>query len=61
MMTEQEFTEYVNSVSEQVDIAKAALQKIINLSEGKDGNVMFLAEHELRILDSIVNCAKIPR
>ena len=61
MMTKQKFTEYVNSVQEQVDIAKAALQKIIDLSEGKDGNVMFLAEHEMRKLDSIINCAKIPR
>lgn len=60
-MTVEERNQFVADVKEQVDVAKNALQKIIDLSEGKDGNVMFLANYELSKLDSMVKCAKIPR
>lgn len=55
----EEQNQFVIDVQEQIDIAKAALQKIIDLSKGKDGNVRFLASYELSRLDSIVKCAKI--
>lgn len=49
----------VHDVEEQVAIAKNALQRIAELADGKDGNVIFLALHKKNDLDLIVKCAKI--
>lgn len=49
----------VRDVEEQVTIAKNALQRIAELADGKDGNVIFLALHKKDDLDLITKCARI--
>ena len=49
----------VHDVEEQVAIAKNALQRIAELADGKDGNVIFLALHKKNDIDLIVKCAKL--
>lgn len=58
-MNEEERKQFVNKVEEQVNIAKEALQRIAELADGKDGNVIFLALYKKDDLDTIVKCAKI--
>ncbi len=58
-MTAEERNNYVDTVQKYVDVAKDALQKIAEISDGKDGNVIFLALHKKDDLDTIVKCAKI--
>ena len=58
-MTVEERNQFVTGVQEQVDIAKNALQKIMELSDGKDGNVAFLASYEIKNLEKIVKCANL--
>lgn len=60
-MTKQEHFELVSAVEEQVNIAKSALTKIMNLADGKDGNVIFLAKYKRDDLDTIVKCVKIQK
>ena len=58
-MNAEERKQFVNKVEEQVNIAKEALQRIAELADGKDGNVIFLALSKKSDLDIIVKCAKI--
>lgn len=58
-MNDEERKQFVNKVEEQVNIAKEALQRIAELADGKDGNVIFLALSKKNDLDIIVKCAKI--
>lgn len=58
-MNNEERKQFVNKVEEQVNIAKKALQRIAELADGKDGNVIFLALSKKNDLDIIVKCAKI--
>lgn len=58
-MNDEERKQFVNKVEEQVNIAKEALQRIAELADGKDGNVIFLALYKKDDLDTIVKCAKI--
>lgn len=58
-MNDGERKQFVNKVEEQVNIAKKALQRIAELADGKDGNVIFLALYKKDDLDTIVKCAKI--
>lgn len=58
-MNKEERKQFVNKVEEQVNIAKEALQRIAELADGKDGNVIFLALYKKDDLDTIVKCAKI--
>ena len=51
--------DFVNAVKEQTQIAKDALKKICELADGVDGNVCFLAIHELKQLDRIPHCAEL--
>ena len=50
---------FIQDVEEQITIAKNALQKIAELADGKDGNVIFLALSKKDDLDIIIRCAKI--
>lgn len=59
IMNDEERKRFVNKVEEQVNIAKEALQRIAELADGKDGNVIFLALSKKGDLDVIVKCAKI--
>ena len=58
-MNDEERKQFINKVEEQVNIAKEALQRIAELADGKDGNVIFLALYKKDDLDTIVKCAKI--
>lgn len=58
-LSDEERKQFVHDVEEQVAIAKSALQRIAELADGKDGNVIFLALHKKNDLDLIVKCAKI--
>lgn len=58
-MNDEERKQFVNKVDKQVNIAKEALQRIAELADGKDGNVIFLALYKKDDLDTIVKCAKI--
>ena len=58
-LTDAERKKLVYDIEEQVSIAKNALQKIAELADGKDGNVIFLALHKKDDLDLITKCAKI--
>ena len=58
-MNDEERKQFVNKGEEQVNIAKEALQRIAELADGKDGNVIFLALYKKDDLDTIVKCAKI--
>lgn len=58
-MNDEERKQFVAKVEEQVNIAKEALQRIAELADGKDGNVIFLALYKKGDLDTIVKCAKI--
>jgi len=60
-MTDSEHQELVNAIEEQINIAKNALTKIMELADGKDGNVIFLANYKRDDLDVILKCAKIRR
>ena len=59
MISPQEREKLIIDVTEQVEIAKTALQKVAELADGKDGNVIFLALHKKDDLDIIVKCAKL--
>ncbi len=59
ILSEDERNQLVADIEEQVDIAKNALQKITQLADGKDGNVIFLALSKMKDLDLIVKCVKI--
>lgn len=58
-MNDEERKQFVSKVEEKVNIAKEALQRIAELADGKDGNVIFLALYKKDDLDTIVKCAKI--
>lgn len=58
-MTDIERNQFVHDVEEQVTVAKNALQKIAEIADGKDGNVIFLALYKKDDLDTIIKCAKI--
>ena len=58
-MNVEERNQFVADVQEQVDIAKSALQKIVELSDGKDGNTAFLASYEIKNLEKLVKCANL--
>lgn len=51
-------TELIKEIEEQLNIAKNALTKIMELADGKDGNVIFLAKYKRDDLDVILKCAK---
>lgn len=58
-MTNEEYNIFVKQIEEQVEIAKNALDKIMHIADGINGNVIFLALSKKRDLDIIVKCAKI--
>ena len=46
-------------VEEKVEAAKSLLDDVCHISDGKDGNVIFLAIAKKKDLDIIVKCAKL--
>lgn len=60
MKTLQEEKEsFVKEVEKEVNIAKDALNRVLEMSRGKDNNVAFLAKYESDSLNRIIKCVRI--
>ena len=46
-------------VEEKIEAAKALLDDVCHIAEGKDDSVVFLVHYKSKDLDSIVECAKL--
>lgn len=55
MLTDSE----IAIIEKKVEAAKALLNDVCHIADGKDGNVVFLAHYRSKELDTIVKCAKL--
>ena len=56
---QEEKESFVKEIEKEVNIAKDALNRVLEMSKGKDNNVAFLAKYERDSLDRIIKCARI--
>lgn len=56
---QEEKESFVKEIEKEINIAKDALNRILEMSKGKDNNVAFLAKYERDSLDRIIQCARI--
>lgn len=56
---QKEKESFVKEVEKEVNIAKDALNRVLEMSKGKDNNIAFLAKYERDSLDRIIKCARI--
>ena len=59
VMSEIDRERFVSQIRQKVEIAKTALQEIVEIADGKDENVVLLALYRIKELDTIVKCAEI--
>ena len=60
-MDDIEHAKFMAEIKEQIDIAKQALQRIADMSDGVDGAVGYMALYRRDNLDMILACADMHR